>query len=56
MEAEVADVGRSEGIEDSLAAAILEEDLVARKNVAGAEVGRGNLDGKAVGCGEGLEG
>ena len=43
MEGEVASVGRGEGGEDGFAAAVVEEDLVADEDVAGAE-GRGGGD------------
>ena len=54
MEAEVAEVGWGEGVEDGFAAAVEQEDLVAGEDVAGAEAGGGDLGGEAVGGGEGL--
>ena len=52
VEGEVAGVGRGEGGEDALAAALVEEGLVAEEDVAGAECGRGDLGEEAVGGGE----
>ena len=50
VEAEVAGVGRGEGVEDGVAAAVVEEDLVAEEDVAGADGLRGGDFGdEAVG-------
>ena len=57
MEAEVASLFGGQGAEDGLAAAVVEEDLVADEDVAGTEGrGGGDLGDEAVGGGEGLEG
>ena len=55
MEAEVAGVGRGEGGEDGLAAAVVEEDLVAEEDVAGLDLRGGDFGDEAVGGGEGFE-
>jgi hypothetical protein len=57
MEGEVAYVFGCEGGEDGFAAAVVEEDLVADEDLAGAEGGGGGDFGdEAVGGGEGFEG
>ena len=56
MEGEVAGVFGGEGGEDGLAAAVVEEDLVADEDVAGAEGrGRGDFGDETVGGGEAAE-
>ena len=56
MEGEVAGVFGGEGGEDGLAAAVVEEDLVADEDVSGAEGrGRGDFGDEAIGGSEAAE-
>ena len=56
VEAEVAEVGWGEGVENRLAASVLQEDLIAGKDVAGAKGGGADLGGEAIGGGKGFQG
>ena len=55
VEAEVAEVGRPECVEDGVAAAVGKKRLVSDEDVAGAERGRLNFGEEAVGRGEAAE-
>ena len=53
-EAEVAQIGRDEVLEDGVAKALAEEGLVAHEDVGGAQLARFQFADKALGLGEGL--